>query len=182
MTVIISAFPCLGKTTLTNQNKEKYFDAEIYETRATKGMSDIQKREFFRNSASNIKLIHDTNTYDVIFITGDDRLLEELSLLNLPIIHVLPNPYNEEHLEEYKERVVRRSGTLWYERVLKEDMNNLSEKVQDLNSKNERIYFVQPDKYIEHLVPEVFNSRNKKWETCLKQEIFEEYSSKIWIK
>ena len=46
MTIIISAFPCLGKTTLTNQNKEKYFDAEIYESRATKGMSKIQQADF----------------------------------------------------------------------------------------------------------------------------------------
>ena len=44
MTVIISAFPCLGKTTLTNQNKEKYFDAEIYESRATKGMSESEQK------------------------------------------------------------------------------------------------------------------------------------------
>ena len=40
MTIIVSAFPCLGKTTLTNQNRDIYFDAEIYESRATKGMSE----------------------------------------------------------------------------------------------------------------------------------------------
>ena len=35
MTIIISAFPCLGKTTLTNQNKEKYLDVELYESIVT---------------------------------------------------------------------------------------------------------------------------------------------------
>ena len=48
MTIIISAFPCLRKTTLTNQNKGIYFDAEIYESRANKGMSESQQKEFLK--------------------------------------------------------------------------------------------------------------------------------------
>ena len=51
MTIIVSAFPCLGKTTLTSQNKDIYFDAELYESRATKGMSESQQKEFFKASA-----------------------------------------------------------------------------------------------------------------------------------
>ena len=118
MTIIISAFPCLGKTTLTNQNKEKYYDAEIYESRATKGMSNSEQKEFFKASALKIKLIYNTGYYDAIFVTDDERLLEELRLWGLPIIHVLPNPNNKEHLQEYISRVIARSGSNWYNDVL----------------------------------------------------------------
>lgn len=163
MTVIISAFPCLGKTTLTNQNKERYFDAEIYESRATKGMSESQKDEFFKASALKIKLIYNTGYYDVIFVTDDNRLLDELRSCGLPIVHVLPNPNNEDHLQEYISRVIKRSGLVWYHRVLVEDITNLPDKIHELQSRNEQIYFVEPDKYIEHLVPELFCSVEDKY-------------------
>jgi hypothetical protein len=45
-TRIISAFPCLGKTSLTQKYKNIYFDFEIYESRATKGMNQLQEFEF----------------------------------------------------------------------------------------------------------------------------------------
>ena len=155
MTIIISAFPCLGKTTLTNQNKEKYYDAEIYESRATKGMSNSEQKEFFKASALKIKLIYNTGYYDAIFVTDDERLLEELRLWGLPIIHVLPNPNNKEHLQEYISRVIARSGLDWYQRVLSEDILKLEVKLQELQSRNETVYLVEPNKYIEHLVPEL---------------------------
>lgn len=155
MTIIISAFPCLGKTTLTNQNKEKYYDAEIYESRATKGMSNSEQKEFFKASALKIKLIYNTGYYDAIFVTDDERLLEELRLWGLPIIHVLPNPNNKEHLQEYISRVIARSGLDWYQRALSEDILKLEVKLQELQSRNETVYLVEPNKYIEHLVPEL---------------------------
>lgn len=58
MTKIISAFPALGKTTLTKNNKEIFFDYEIYESRATVGLSEENKQLFFENSAKNLKLLY----------------------------------------------------------------------------------------------------------------------------
>ena len=107
MTIIISAFPCLGKTTLTNQNKEKYLDVELYESKTIKGMSESDQKEFFKANALKIKLIYNTGYYDAIFVTDDERLLRELRLWGLPIIHVLPNPSNREHLQEYISRVIQ---------------------------------------------------------------------------
>lgn len=155
MTLIISAFSCLGKTTLTNQNKDIYFDAEIYESRATKGMSESQQKEFFKASALKIKLIYDTGYYTAIFVTDDERLLDELRLWGLSITHVLPNPSNKEHLQEYISRVINRSGLDWYQRVLSDDVVKLEDKLLKLQTTNDRIYFVEPSKYIEHLVPEL---------------------------
>lgn len=159
MTIIISAFPCLGKTTLTNQNKEKYFDAEIYESRATKGMSESEQKEFFKASALKIKLIYNTGYYNAIFVTDDERLLGELRLWGLPIIHVLPNPNNKEHLQEYISRVIDRSGLAWYQRVLSEDIITLEDKLHELRTTDEQVYFVEPNKYIEHLVPELVKEK-----------------------
>lgn len=155
MTIIISAFPCLGKTTLANQNKEKYLDAEIYESRATKGMSNSEQKEFFKASALKIKLIYNTGYYDAIFVTDDERLLEELRLWGLPIIHVLPNPNNKEHLQEYISRVIARSGSNWYNDVLSEDIIKLKDKLYKLQTLGEKVYLVEPNKYIEHIVPEL---------------------------
>lgn len=155
MTIIISAFPCLGKTTLTNQNKEKYYDAEIYESRATKGMSDSEQKEFFKANALKIKLIYNTGYYDAIFVTDDERLLRELRLWGLPIIHVLPNPSNREHLQEYISRVIARSGLNWYNDVLSKDILGLKDKLYKLQTLGEKVYLVEPNKYIEHLVPEL---------------------------
>ena len=155
MTIIISAFPCLVKTTLTNQNKEKYYDAEIYESRATKGMSNNEQKEFFKASALKIKLIYNTGYYDAIFVTDDERLLEELRLWGLPIIHVLPNPNNKEHLQEYISRVIARSGSNWYNDVLSEDIVKLKDKLYKLQNLGEKVYLVEPNKYIEHIVPEL---------------------------
>ena len=155
MTLIISAFPCLGKTTLANQNKEKYLDAEIYESRATKGMSNSEQKEFFKASALKIKLIYNTGYYDAIFVTDDERLLEELRLWGLPIIHVLPNPNNKEHLQEYISRVIVRSGLDWYNDVLSEDIIKLKDKLYKLQTLGEKVYLVEPNKYIEHIVPEL---------------------------
>lgn len=155
MTVIISAFPCLGKTTLTNQNKEKYFDAELYESKATKGMSESDLKNFFKANALKIKLIYNTGYYDAIFVTDDERLLRELRLWGLPIIHVLPNPSNKEHLREYISRVIARSGLNWYHDVLSEDIIRLKDKLYKLQTLGEKVYLVEPNKYIEHLVPEL---------------------------
>lgn len=155
MTIIISAFPCLGKTTLTNQNKEKYLDAELYESISTKGMSESNKREFFKANALKIKLIYNTGYYDAIFVTDDERLLRELRLWGLPIIHVLPNPSNREHLQEYISRVIARSGLDWYHDVLLEDIIRLKDKLYKLKTLGEKVYLVEPNKYIEHLVPEL---------------------------
>lgn len=155
MTIIISAFPCLGKTTLTNQHKEKYLDAELYESISTKDMSENDQREFFKASALKIKLIYTTGYYDAIFVTDDERLLRELRLWGLPIIHVLPNPSNREHLQEYISRVIARSGLDWYHDVLSEDIIRLEDKLYKLQTLGEKVYLVEPNKYIEHLVSEL---------------------------
>ena len=146
MTKIISAFPALGKTTLTQNNKEIFFDYEVYESRATVGLSEENKKLFFENCAKNLKLIHDANNYHAVFVTDDDRL---------KVTHVLPDVNNSENLEEYKNRVIERSGFEWFDKVLKNDIDSLADKVKRLSETGEEVYFVKPGLYLEDLVPEL---------------------------
>jgi len=82
-------------------------------------------------------------------------MLRELRLWGVPIIHVLPNPSNKEHLQEYISRVIARSGLNWYNDVLSEDIIKLKDKLYKLQTLGEKVYLVEPNKYIEHLVPEL---------------------------
>ena len=45
MTQIISAFPCLGKTTLYQLNKKKIFDREFNESRSQLGMNALERNQ-----------------------------------------------------------------------------------------------------------------------------------------
>ena len=155
MTKIISAFPALGKTTLTQNNKEIFFDYEVYESRATVGLSEENQKLFFENCAKNLKLIHDANAYQAVFVTDDDRLLLELKKIGLKVTHVLPDVNNSENLEEYKNRVIKRSGFEWFDKVLKNDLDSLADKVKRLSETGEEVYFVKPGLYLEDLVPEL---------------------------
>lgn len=158
MTKIISAFPCLGKTTMTHRCKTKFFDAEIYESRATKGMTDDQIDKFFANAAANIKLIYDTNYYEYIFITDDNRLLDKLRAIGLTIIHILPDTTDQKAMAEYKERVIRRSGKDWFENILSEDLIDLPSKIKQLQASHEDVRLTHFDEYIEDVIPEIAHS------------------------
>ena len=85
----------------------------------------------------------------------DKRLLQELRKLNLEIIHVLPNINNKDDLLEYKERVIKRSGIEWLNNILLQDINDLPNKLLDIERLKEQIYFVKQGKYIEDLVPNI---------------------------
>ena len=81
--------------------------------------------------------------------------------MNLEIIHVLPNINNKDDLLEYKERVIKRSGIEWLNNILLQDINELPNKLLDIKRIKEKIYFVEPGKYIEDLVPNIRRLHDK---------------------
>ena len=54
-----------------------------------------------------------------------------------------------------KERVIKRSGIEWLNNILLQDINDLPNKLLDIERLKEQIYFVKQGKYIEDLVPNI---------------------------
>lgn len=152
MTIVVSAYPGLGKTTITNSDKNRFFDMEVYESRATKGLSENDINKFFSNVAENINLIYNSNSYEYIFITDDFRLLKKLEEFNMEIVYILPNPYKEEDLENYINRLIKRSGKEWFDRVMIDDMRNLKDKITYLKNNKKDVRLVGYNQYIEDLL------------------------------
>ncbi|MBC1483977.1 hypothetical protein HCJ47_11210 [Listeria sp. FSL L7-1558] len=116
MTKIISAFPCMGKTTIFSLNKDTMFDREFNESRSIRGMSTEERDVFFQQCANIVQLQQKIGYYDYIFITDNPLLV---SCLDAQIItHVYPNVFDEAVMHEYKQRVLERNDIVWYERVI----------------------------------------------------------------
>lgn len=73
----------------------------------------------------------------------------------------MPNINNKDDLLEYKERVIKRSGIEWLNNILLQDINELPNKLLDIKRLKEKIYFVEPGKYIEDLVPNIRRLHDK---------------------
>ena len=132
---IIAAYPCLGKTTIYNLNKDKCFDREFNESRSTLGMNDADKKQFFDCCAEIIKLQYLTGYHDVLFISENDMLIkslvEELPDVKSDLIMVFPNLFDFKVQEDYIRRVQERSGIAWYERVIEPEIFNTKCSVKD---------------------------------------------------
>lgn len=126
---IISAYPCLGKTTIANSNEEKFFDREFFESRTVIGMSDDVVDRLFSGFANIIELQYQYGSQDVLFITDDERLLKHLRRRNIPYTIVLPDVRQNAVFNEYKKRVIERSGIDWWNRVLESDIENLKSRI-----------------------------------------------------
>lgn len=126
---IISAYPCLGKTTIANSNEEKFFDREFFESRTVIGMPDDVVDRLFSSFANIIELQYQYGSQDVLFITDDERLLKHLRRRNIPYTIVLPDVRQNAVFNEYKKRVIERSGIDWWNRVLESDIENLKSRI-----------------------------------------------------
>lgn len=159
---IISAYPCLGKTTIANSNEEKFFDREFFESRTVIGMSDDVVDRLFSSFANIIELQYQYGSQDVLFITDDERLLKHLRRRNIPYTIVLPDVRQNAVFNEYKKRVIERSGIDWWNRVLESDIENLKSRISIMLN-NESTYkekgvtlklidYLESRRYIEDVV------------------------------
>lgn len=130
MTKLIAAYPCLGKTTLYQLNKTRIFDREFNESRSIIGMSEEQIQTFFKACADIVCLQLQTNTYEILFITEDERLLKELYTREIKPILIFPDAFDTSYMIQYKEKVIERSGTDWWNRVLASEIPILTERIK----------------------------------------------------
>lgn len=136
---IISAYPCLGKTTIGNSNKEKFFDREFFESRTVIGMPNHVINKIFNSFADIIELQYQYGSQDILFITDDERLLKQLRQRNIPYTIVLPDVRQNAVFNEYKKRVVERSGIEWWNRVLESDIEDLKRRIAIMID-NKKVY------------------------------------------
>ena len=136
---IISAYPCLGKTTIANSNEEKFFDREFFESRTVIGMPDDVVDRLFSSFANIIELQYQYGSQDVLFITDDERLLKHLRRRNIPYTIVLPDVRQNAVFNEYKKRVIGRSGIEWWNRVLESDIEDLKRRISIMID-NKKVY------------------------------------------
>lgn len=134
--LLISAYPCLGKTTISSMNnKSKVFDRDFTETRSRLGMSEEQVKKFNNACCDIIQLQYETNYHDVLFITDDEEILTNLENRGIKPILVFPNGFDGEYLKEYKKKVIARSGEAWWDRVMPSCMNNLRGRIEEYKAK-----------------------------------------------
>ena len=156
---IISAYPCLGKTTIANSNKEKFFDREFFESRTVIGMPNHVINKIFNSFANIIELQYQYGSQDILFITDDERLLKQLRQRNIPYTIVLPDVRQNAVFNEYKKRVIERSGIEWWNRVLESDIEDLKRRITIMID-NKKVYekmgitlkLIDNREYIENVV------------------------------
>ena len=141
MTQIISAFPCLGKTTIYQLNKGRTFDREFNESRSVLGMSEQNKEHFYELCGEILRLQIQSNHYDYIFITDYEKIANLVAnAMNdnghgFGFTYIFPDVFNKDVMQDYYARVIKRSGVDWYERVIVPKLVNLSERIIELKQK-----------------------------------------------
>lgn len=130
MTHIISAFPCLGKTTLCNLNRDTIFDREFNESRSTRGMSEEGQETFFQQCAEMVLLQKNIGFYDYIFLTDHPALISKLDPKT--ITHIYPNVFDSNAMDAYKKQVIERSGLDWYLRVITPKLIKVKTHIEQL--------------------------------------------------
>lgn len=92
--IIISAFPSMGKTTLYNENKINYSDSDS---------SQFDKKRFPKNYIKHIKKVRKEK--QLIFVSSHIDVRTELVKEKIPFIYVIPTMNRKiEFLENYKNR------------------------------------------------------------------------------
>lgn len=109
-TRIIAAYPCLGKTTLSKISKNRFLDMEFNESSKTKMMSEVEKSHFFDFCVQKIEEEYYSGNFEIIFISEDDEILRRLLSKKISFILILPNALNKRVMQDYKSRVIYRSG------------------------------------------------------------------------
>lgn len=151
-TKLIAAYPCMGKTTLTNLNRDRLFDREIFESRSVLGMNEEQEAQFFYAAACMIDAQVASGYYDTIFITEDDRLINRLLDFGYEITIVFPDVSTARALHSYRNRVLDRSGADWWDRVLAPEINSVQDRIRQLRNMGCSVIVADEGEYLEDVI------------------------------
>lgn len=157
MTKIISAYPCVGKTTLYRKDRNKYMDLEFRETASTKGMGPEREKRMYEHYADIIYEMQQVGTYEYIFITDNELLLKELVKRNIKFTYVVPDPDDMDYMREHYLRVNHRNNTTWYYDIIVPRNKKLRRMIQWVKHQTYRdVYFLNTEKpFLEDIIKDI---------------------------
>ena len=148
-TKIIAAYPCLGKTTLSKISKNQFLDMEFNESSTTKMMNEAERSNFFDFCVQKIEEEYYSGNFEIIFISEDDEILKRLLSKKISFILILPNALNKRVMQDYKSRVIYRSGESWWNNVIEPEICSLRKRIEFYkNNKLVEVYLTNENEYI----------------------------------
>lgn len=100
MTIFISAFPGVGKSTVYNALKDKFAIADS-------DSSAFNKDRFPENYVQHLKALQVKNEHAIVFVSSHQNVRETMDAYNIPYVVVYPTNCEEakaEYLRRYAER------------------------------------------------------------------------------
>ena len=148
-TRIIAAYPCLGKTTLSKISKNRFLDMEFNESSKTKMMSEVERSHFFDFCVQKIEEEYYSGNFEIVFISEDDEILKRLLSKKISFILILPNIFKKRVMQEYKRRVICRSGKSWWNNVIEPEICSLQKRIEFYkNNELVDVYLINENEYI----------------------------------
>ena len=148
-TKIIAAYPCLGKTTLSKISKKRFLDMEFNESSKTKMMNEIERSHFFDFCVQKIEEEYYSGNFEIVFISEDDEILKRLLSKKISFILILPNIYKKRVMQEYKRRVICRSGKSRWNNVIEPEICSLQKRIEFYkNNELVDVYLTNENEYI----------------------------------
>ena len=148
-TKIIAAYPCLGKTTLSKISKNRFLDMEFNESSKTKMMSEVERSHFFDFCVQKIEEEYYSGNFEIVFISEDDEILKRLLSKRISFILILPNIFRKRVMQEYKRRVICRSGKSWWNNVIEPEICSLQKRIEFYkNNELVDVYLTNENEYI----------------------------------
>ena len=148
-TRIIAAYPCLGKTTLSKISKKRFLDMEFNESSKTKMINEAEKSNFFDFCVQKIEEEYYSGNFEIIFISEDDEILRRLLSKKISFILILPNALNKRAMQDYKSRVIYRSGESWWNNIIEPEICSLRKRIEFYkNNELVEIYLTNENEYI----------------------------------
>lgn len=98
---------------------------EFNESSKTKMMSEIERSHFFDFCVQKIEEEYYSGNFEIVFISEDDEILKRLLSKKISFILILPNIFKKRVMQEYKRRVICRSGKSWWNNVIEPEICSL---------------------------------------------------------
>ena len=104
---------------------------------------------FFDFCVQKIEEEYYSGNFEIVFISEDDEILKRLLSKKISFILILPNVFKKRVMQEYKRRVICRSGKSWWNNVIEPEISNLQNRIKFYkNNELVEVYLTDENEYI----------------------------------